>query len=246
VARTSFLDSAASPAQVLGSALVAFSRIATASQGKESNITKSLQSSVLDMIERFSWHRGVMKGIAALQLTPAAVDSSTVTSRRIYDALLPNLFSEDSLLRLSSLQIAASILPASTNPVAADLIAKCIEVEEMPLSVQGAREKSMKLRKLGIVANGQLGREGEDSTMALGIILRYLTGKFILSFIFLHIETQMPLVNSDDESQFQASLAGSNWCSRPPIGTVPRSRLANLLATTAYRCHSRFRLIRVS
>lgn len=172
-----FLDSSSSPAQVLGSALIAFARIATSQAGKESDTTRSLQSSVLDMIEGFAWHRGVMRGIAALQLTPAAAETSLATSKRIYDALLPNLFSEDSLLRLSSLQIAASILPASTNPVAADLIAKCIEVEEMPLSVQGAREKSMKLRKLGIVANGQLGREGEDTTMGLEIILRYLTGE---------------------------------------------------------------------
>lgn len=186
-ARQQYLDSSASPGQVLGSALVAFSRIARASP-KLGDLTNSLQSSVLPMIGGFSWHRGVMRGIAALQLTPSAADSSPATTKRLYDALIPNLFSEDSLLRLSSLQIAASILPAAINPVASDLVAKCIEVEEMPLSVQGAREKSMKLRKLGIVANGQLGRDGEDSVMALGIILRYLTGSFLLFLrFFLHL-----------------------------------------------------------
>lgn len=176
VARAAFLDSPVSPAQILGSALVAFSKIALSLKKKDEKIGKILSDSVLEMIEGFAWHRGVMHGIASLQLTVSAADDLPETQTRIYDALLPNLLSEDSLLRLSSLQIAASIFPASRMPVAADLIAKCIEVEQMPLSVQGAREKSMKLRKLGIVANGQLGRDGEDTTRTLEIILRYLTG----------------------------------------------------------------------
>lgn len=177
VARAAFLDSPVSPAQILGSALVAFSKIALSLQKKDEQIGRILSDSVLVMIEGFAWHRGVMHGIASLQLTVSAADDTLETHTRIYDALLPNLLSEDSLLRLSSLQIAASIFPASRMPVAADLIAKCIEVEQMPLSVQGAREKSMKLRKLGIVANGQLGRDGEDTTRTLEIILRYLTGQ---------------------------------------------------------------------
>lgn len=139
----------------------------------------SLASNIVAMIEGFAWHRGVMEGIAALELSRQAADKSPEAQKRIYDALLPNLFSEDSLLRLSSLKIAASLFPEGITPVAAELIAKCIEVEEMPLSVQGAREKSMKLRKLGIVANGQLGRDGEDVKPALDVILRYLTGKLL-------------------------------------------------------------------
>ena len=177
VARAAFLDSPVSPAQILGSALVAFSKIASTLRKKDEKIGKILSNSVLAMIEGFAWHRSVMHGIASLQLTVSAADDSPETQERIYNALLPNLLSEDSLLRLSSLQIASSIFPATRMPVAADLIAKCIEVEQMPLSVQGAREKSMKLRKLGIVANGQLGRDGEDTTRTLEIILRYLTGQ---------------------------------------------------------------------
>lgn len=129
------------------------------------------------MIKNFAWHRGVMQGIAALELAKVASDISEESQKAIYDAVLPNLFSEDSSLRLSSLQIGATLFPVEEAPVAADLIAKCIEVEEMPLTVMGAREKSMKVRKLGIVAHGQLGREGEDVKPALDIVLRYLTGE---------------------------------------------------------------------
>lgn len=139
-------------------------------------IVQSLASNIVVMIEGFAWHRGVMEGIAALQLSRVAANKSAEDQRRIYDALLPNLFSEDSSLRLSSLKISATLFPVTSMPVAAELIAKCIEVEEMPLSVQGAREKSMKLAKLGIVANNQLGRDDEDVKPALDIILRYLTG----------------------------------------------------------------------
>lgn len=180
--RIAFLHSAASPAQALGAALLSFSRIAASSPHsmKDSmSSVGSLASNIVAMIEGFAWHRGVMEGIAALELSRQAADKSPEAQKRIYDALLPNLFSEDSLLRLSSLKIAASLFPEKMTPVAAELIAKCIEVEEMPLSVQGAREKSMKLRKLGIVANGQLGRDGEDVKPALDVILRYLTGKLL-------------------------------------------------------------------
>lgn len=183
IARAAFLNSAASPAQVLGASLLSFSRInalkpasKTTPESTLASIT-SLSSNIIAMIEGFAWHRGVMEGIAGLQLAHTVATSSPEAHKRIYDALLPNLFSEDSLLRLSSLQIALSLFPEETVAVTNDLIRKCIEVEEMPLSVQGAREKSMKLRKLGIVANGQLGRDGEDTTAALDVILRYLTGK---------------------------------------------------------------------
>lgn len=240
VARAAFLESPVSPAQVLGSGLVAFSKIATALSGRDEKIGKPLSGSVLAMIEGFSWHRSVMHGIASLQLTVAAADDSVETRQRIYDALLPNLLSEDSLLRLSSLKIAASIFPSATAPVAADLIAKCIEVEEMPLSVQGAREKSMKLRKLGIVANGQLGRDGEDTVQILGIILRYLTG-------LSPSEARTPLiVCSDAQGQLQAALARGDPSLVAAVGTVRRRRLADLLSTGHHRRHARLGSVRLA
>ncbi|GAA5956052.1 hypothetical protein JCM21900_002578 [Sporobolomyces salmonicolor] len=180
-ARTAFLTFAASPAQVLGSALSAYSAIATRTS-PDSEIAQSLADTVHPMIINFSWHRQVMHGIASLSLARLASDCSPAARTSIYDSILPNLLSEDALLRLSSLQIAATLFPAEETPVAADLVAKCIEVEEMPLSVQGAREKSMKLRKLGLVANGQLGRDGEDEKPALDIVVRYLTAMLKVNF----------------------------------------------------------------
>ncbi|KAK4703278.1 U3 small nucleolar RNA-associated protein 20, partial [Phenoliferia sp. Uapishka_3] len=181
VARAAFLESAANPAHVLGAALLAFSRIASQGKGQE-EATRQLANTVVQMIEGFSWHRAVMEGVAALGLSRVAADQSPESQTRIYNAILPNLLSEDSLLRLSSLQIAASLFSSEKAPVAANLIAMCIEVEEMPLSVQGAREKSMKLRKLGIVANNHLGKEGEDVKPPLDVVLRYLTAMFKVNF----------------------------------------------------------------
>lgn len=176
-ARAAFLESAASPAQVLGASLLAFSRITDASKRPDDAVVSQLASHVLAMIEGFAWHRGVMHGIASLNLAKVASDTSADTQSRIYAAVLPNLLSEDSLLRLSSLQIGATLFPQATVPAAADMIIKCIEVEEMALTVMGAREKSMKVRKIGIVAHAQLGRDGEEIKPALDIVLRYLTGE---------------------------------------------------------------------
>lgn len=210
VARAAFLKSAVSPAQILGSGLIAFSKIATKLAKREEKIGKVLSNSVLAMIEGFSWHRSVMEGIASLQLTVAGAEDLPEIRERIFKALLPNLLSEDSLLRLSSLQIAASIFGKERTPVASDLIGKCIEVEEMPLSVQGAREKSMKLRKLGIVANGQLGRDGEATEQILEIILRYLTGSFCF-FLPFRLTLLIEHYISYAQSQFQAFVARSDW-----------------------------------
>ena len=179
VARAAFLAAAANPAHVLGAALLAFSRVASQVK-KQDEATIRLADNIVVMIEGFAWHRAVMEGIAALGLARVAADRSPESQTRIYDAILPNLFSEDSLLRLSSLQIAATLFPPASAPVAANLIAMCIEVEEMPLSVQGAREKSMKLRKLGIVANNHLGKDGEDVKPPLDVVLRYLDRKSVV------------------------------------------------------------------
>ncbi|GAA5994163.1 hypothetical protein JCM5350_006337 [Sporobolomyces pararoseus] len=180
-ARTAYLFSASSPAVVLGTALSSYSSIADITP-PETAVNQSLADRVQPMILNFSWHRQVMHGVASLNLARLASDRSEAAKTAIYDSILPNLLSEDALLRLSSLEIAATLFPPDETPVAADLVAKCIEAEQMPLSVQGAREKSMKLRKLGLVANGQLGRDGEDEKPALDIVVRYLTAMLKVNF----------------------------------------------------------------
>ncbi|EGU13301.1 hypothetical protein RTG_00465 [Rhodotorula toruloides ATCC 204091] len=182
-ARVAYLSSAASPALVLGSTLSAFE--ATSSRLKSpSPALQTLATSVELIIAHFAWHRRVMHGLSSLSLARLASDRSPEARKAIYDAILPNLLSEDSVLRRSSLEIAQTLYPENEAPVAADLIAKCIEVEDMPLTVQGAREKSMKVRKLGIVANSQLGKEGsaEELEPVLEVILRYLTAMLKVNF----------------------------------------------------------------
>ncbi|KAL7340922.1 armadillo-type protein [Rhodotorula toruloides] len=182
-ARVAYLSAAASPALVLGSTLSAFE--ATSSRLKSpSPALQTLTASVESIIAHFAWHRRVMHGLSSLSLARLASARSPEARKAIYDAILPNLLSEDSVLRRSSLEIAQTLYPANEAPVAADLIAKCIEVEDMPLTVQGAREKSMKVRKLGIVANSQLGKEGstEELEPVLEVVLRYLTAMLKVNF----------------------------------------------------------------
>jgi U3 small nucleolar RNA-associated protein 20 len=176
-ARVAYLVSPASPAQVLGTTLSAFAGISSRLK-KPSPALETLSNSVEAIIANFAWHRQVMHGLSILSLARLASDRSTVAREAVYASILPNLLSEDSVLRRSSLEIALSLYPEAETPTAADLISKCIEVEDMPLTVQGAREKSMKVRRLGIVANGQLGKEGSTEPVepVLEIILRYLTG----------------------------------------------------------------------
>ncbi|GAA5834879.1 hypothetical protein JCM11251_002051 [Rhodosporidiobolus azoricus] len=184
LARTAYLSSPASQGQVLGSTLSSFAAIK--SRLKKPAVAdaplKALAASVQSMIANYSWHRQVMSGISTLSLARLASDRSPDARKAVYDAILPNLLSEDAALRRASLEIALTLFPPSEAPVAADLVAKCIEAEDMPLTVQGAREKSMKLRKLGIVANAQLGKGEEDVTPALDVVVRYLTAMLKVNF----------------------------------------------------------------
>lgn len=177
-ARVAYLSSPANPAQVLASVLAAIAGISSRMK-KAPSMAESLSNSVEAIIANFAWHRQVMHGLSALSLARNASNRSGTTREAVEAAILPNLLSEDTVLRRSALEIAMSLYPASETPTAADLIAKCIEVEDMPLTVQGAREKSMKVRRLGIVAHAQLGKEGSTEPVepVLNIILRYLTGR---------------------------------------------------------------------
>ncbi|GJN92260.1 hypothetical protein Rhopal_005290-T1 [Rhodotorula paludigena] len=182
-ARVAYLSSAASPAQVLGSTLVAVSSIASSLKKAPAAVSGLVDASDL-MVANFAWHRQVMHGISLLSLARLAADRSVEGQSSLYDAILPNLLSEDAQLRRASLEIAQTLFPPTEAPVAAELVAMCIEVEDLPLTVQGAREKSMKVRKLGIVANAQLGKEGlkEDVKPALDIVVRYLTAMLKVNF----------------------------------------------------------------
>ncbi|BGP36520.1 U3 snoRNP protein [Rhodotorula kratochvilovae] len=182
-ARVAYLSSAASPAQVLGSTLATFSAT-SATLKKPSPALQTLAAAVEPMITNFAWHRQVMHGISLLSLARLASDRSPAARKSVYDAILPNLLSEDAQLRRASLEIALTLFPPAEAPVAADLVARCIDVEDAPLTVQGAREKSMKVRKLGIIANAQIGKEDstEDPKPALDVVLRYLTAMCKVNF----------------------------------------------------------------
>jgi U3 small nucleolar RNA-associated protein 20 len=130
LARTAYLSSAVSPAQVLGSTLFAYSTVVSRMRKPEgaTESTATLAASVEAMIANFAWHRQVMAGISSLSLARLASDRSEAARKAVYDAILPNLLSEDALLRRASLEIAATLFPPSEAPIAADLVAKCIEV----------------------------------------------------------------------------------------------------------------------
>ncbi|SCZ90492.1 BZ3500_MvSof-1268-A1-R1_Chr1-3g02022 [Microbotryum saponariae] len=178
-ARTKFLETAANPAQVLGAALLSIAR----AQETSGHVVDRLRPSLLKILQGFSWHRGVMQGIAGLELASSSSTSDSITDQasQVYEAVVPNLLSEDSSLRLTSLEILTTLFEEK-DKVALDLMEKMMEVERMVLSVQGAREKSMKVRKIGIVAHAQLGKEGQGTEMIVGVLLRYLTAMLKVNF----------------------------------------------------------------
>ncbi|SCV68516.1 BQ2448_637 [Microbotryum intermedium] len=165
-ARSKFLETAANPAQVLGAALLSIARTQSASD----DVVDRLRPSLLNILQGFSWHRGVMQGIAGLELaskTTTAAGSAHDEAQQVYEAVIPNLLSEDSSLRLTSLEILTSLLEEEEQ-VALDLMDKMIE--------------SMKVRKIGIVAHAQLSQDGKGTEMIVGILLRYLTAMLKVNF----------------------------------------------------------------
>lgn len=224
-ARVAYLSSPASPAQVLGSALATFHAV-SATLKKQHPALDTLVGSVEPMIANFAWHRQVMHGLSLLSLARLASDKGTPAARQsIYDAILPNLLSEDAQLRRASLEIALTLFPPAEAPVAADLVARCIDVEDAPLTVQGAREKSMKVRKLGIVAHGQIGKEGttEDVKPALDVVLRYLTGAHSLHLFLVASNSLTQSRNPQPCARSTSSPSGPRR-PRPSRSSPPASR----------------------
>ncbi|KAK4057573.1 U3 snoRNP protein [Microbotryomycetes sp. JL221] len=137
-----------------------------------------------DILDGFSWHRGVMSSVANLGIftTASTTTTSTIEDNQLFSNVLRNLLSEDSSLRLSSLRIVLAFFPIDKGySIEVDLINKCIEVEQMALTVIGAREKSMKIRKIGIVAHAQLDNVQEPNSI-VNVIVRYLTAMLKLNF----------------------------------------------------------------
>lgn len=92
---------------------------------------------------------------------------------KVYDSLKDAILSEDSLLRLSSLRLMAAFLrnaPSSDLQAARGIVDKAMAAEEVPLTFQTARERTMKLRQVGNAALPL----NED--LALDIAVRYLLG----------------------------------------------------------------------
>jgi hypothetical protein len=78
--------------------------------------------------------------------------------------ILPNILSEDKLLRSATLDLLEKLAP---HPI----VAVAREAEAVPLAVHSARERNMHVRKLGITAKSL----SSDST-ELEIAIRYLIG----------------------------------------------------------------------
>ncbi|KAK4055206.1 U3 snoRNP protein [Microbotryomycetes sp. JL201] len=170
VAQADYMSSPANPAQILAVALETVTGAATA----------DLAPLAFKIVDRYSWHRGVMASVSNLAIfSPTSAQDEESAS--LIHSIHRNLLSEDSLLRLSSLRLVAAFFPANDKRIEADLISKCIEVEHLALTVMGAREKSMKIRKIGIIAHAQLDNV-EDTRPILDIVIRYLTAMLKLNF----------------------------------------------------------------
>nr|ASF90194.1 hypothetical protein SPAR05566 [Bartheletia paradoxa] len=167
LAKVRYAASPANEAYLLGiclSALEPLVRDDGRADGHAKKAAVKVVEEVIPIVEHFGWHRTVMSALAKLCHTV----EYGATERRltldklavIYPILRDNLLSEDTALRLHTLQVlnafeqptikARSEESNASGPC--EVFQKCIEVELTPLSVQHVRDRNMHIRKLATTA----------------------------------------------------------------------------------------------
>lgn len=123
------------------------------------------------LLEPFGFHRCVLVECAA------AVKMHEVKLVESFGLLLPNLLCEDADVRGSTLRMLAPLFSHTT--ASRELVQKTLEAEDVAMSVEGAREKGIKLRRIGTTAKKHLDDEAvtEDLSQVLQVVTRYLVGE---------------------------------------------------------------------
>lgn len=99
---------------------------------------------------------------------PSPIDKELLPLSALYPALQDTLLSHSRPLRLSTLRLLAS--PAISSSVGErEVLKRCLQGEEVPLDVQGVRERVLRIGRVG-----QVVRDEDD--MGADICARWLVG----------------------------------------------------------------------
>lgn len=113
------------------------------------------------------------------------VSTTELPFATLYTSLQIPLASHSRLARLGALRLLASPYvsylashDASTSPLATnvqDIIQRCMQAEEIPVDVQGVRERVLRIGRLNTVL-----KDGEEGELAADVVARWLTGMLLL------------------------------------------------------------------
>ncbi|KAK7691383.1 hypothetical protein QCA50_004782 [Cerrena zonata] len=161
-ARSEFDQRETNSAWLLGASLSCLSK----RKAKEWSDLVDIQTWTRSVIQHWGWSGYTMSGLVDLiRVHPA--HESTLSGEELYDSLQNSLLSHSRLLRLSVLHVLSSVtLPTDS----AEVVKRCLQGEEVSLDVQGARERVLRITRLG--------QSLQDSdSLAVDIAIRWLTAQ---------------------------------------------------------------------
>ncbi|CAL1711913.1 unnamed protein product [Somion occarium] len=119
-------------------------------------------------IEGWGWCGCTMSGLVEL-VGACSAHEQELLGEELYPSLQVSLLSHSRLLRLSVLRILSS--PCVTLPEgSAEVLKRCLQGDEVPLDVQGVRERVLRITRLG-----QVLKDGDE--LGADIAIRWLTSQ---------------------------------------------------------------------
>ncbi|KAG8220545.1 armadillo-type protein [Butyriboletus roseoflavus] len=117
------------------------------------------------VVQRWSWSQCALTGLVGLvQSSPPTPD--VLSFSELYLHLRTCIISHSRSLRLSALKILSSNLVKS-SPGEQDVLKRCLQGEEVPLDVQGVRERVLRIGRIGQVIK-------DDEPLATDLCIRWL------------------------------------------------------------------------
>ena len=158
-AKQDFKRTALNSAAILAACLRAFSAL-RAEQMLD-------QEDILLILEKYGWHRLVMKVLGQA----ACTDQILPNLEDMHRILEVGIVSEDTEIRSSSLRMLLAAAPGLK------VLKQCLDIENVPMTIQDAREKTSQLRRLGNMLRGI-----QEETIELRIGLSYCIAMLKVNF----------------------------------------------------------------
>lgn len=115
------------------------------------------------VVDRYVWSESALSGLATLLRASTSLPTSTQVPYRALTPLHRSLHSHSRAIRLSALQILTSRIVVGLSSAEGDVLRRCLQGEEVSLDVGGARERVLRIGRVGIaVRHGEAGDIEED------------------------------------------------------------------------------------